>query len=326
MRRPPWAAGPPAAPGCSPGCPPGVWHGTVPRAPARDRWRRCLRAPPACRWRPGPPVRPGARRRCRRPPHDRPGQRLRTVAEGLVQGRLQQRPQIGAGILDPEPEEGLARLIHEDHQVIGGVCETRMVERPVALGDHHGLPAELDRERGGDRQQIGGGGDPHRAADQPGEVRSGAGEGHRRMQGEGRAAGPGQRCQHLGAVAARGVHDQLTAGGHAGRGDAGGQRRQLIVGDAQQQHLAAFDDRGDVQQRHAGQQLGGTLPGAVGDGIGPGHRMPLRTQRRAEHGADPAGADHADAEARRGHCAAPGVTAEVPAAARAGWGQCSRSR
>ena len=67
--------------------------------------------------------------------------------------------------------------------------------------------------------------------------------------------------------------------------------RQRVVGHREEHELGPGDDRGDVGERHARQQVGGPGAAGVGHGVGAGDPVAGPRERRAEHRADPAGAD-----------------------------------
>ena len=223
------------------------------------------------------------------------------MGECVVQGCGQQRLQICTGILDPDPGEDVAGLVHEHHQVVRGVSESRVVCDAVPFRDHHGASLELDHECGSHRQDLLGRGDADRAAAQAGQICAGAGECHGGVQGDGRAAGAGQRCEHVGAVCSGGVDHELTAGHDAAGGDTARKAGKLVVGHGEQQHFGAFNDRGHITQWHAWQQLGGTVAGCIRYGVGADDRMPLGAQRCTQHGADSARTDDADPQTWRVH-------------------------
>ena len=89
-------------------------------------------------------------------------------------------------------------------------------------------------------------------------------------------------------------------------------------------------------QRHAGQQVGGPGPAGVADGVGTDDPVPGPRERRAEHGADPAGADDADGQpggvldavheratySYRTDAAAPVRDARAPPGTSRGWVPC----
>lgn len=109
-----------------------------------------------------------------------------------------------------------------------------------------------------------------------------------------RAAAGG--VEHLGAVTARGVHEELPGAHGAGLGEAGHQRRQGVVGDREQDELGTPQDLLGGDEGDAGQERLGPAPGGVGD-AGGGHRaVPGELQGGGEGRADAAGADDADGE------------------------------
>jgi hypothetical protein len=208
-------------------------------------------------------------------PQDGTGEGTGPTAQGLLERCLQQGTQVAARILDPDRRQHGPCLVHEDHQVVRTVGESRVVQGTVGLGDHDRLGPDLHREGLRHRQDPGPGGDRDRAPDQPGQVTLGAGEGHGRVQGHGPGAGVLERCEHLGAEASCGVDEDLSSGGDPGPGDPVGQSRQLVVRDGEQHQFAAGHDRGDVQHRDPGQEDGRAFPGGIGDRVRPGDRVSL---------------------------------------------------
>ena len=67
--------------------------------------------------------------------------------------------------------------------------------------------------------------------------------------------------------------------------------RQRVVGDGEEHELGPGDDRGDVGEGHAGQEVGGPGPARVRHRVGTGQAVSRARQGRAEHRADPTGAD-----------------------------------
>ena len=92
-------------------------------------------------------------------------------------------------------------------------------------------------------------------------------------------------------VPAAGVHDHLAGLPGAGGGQPGDEVGERVVGHREEHELGAGDDRGDVGERHAGQQVGGAGAAGVGHGVRPGDPVAGPRERRPEHGADPAGTD-----------------------------------
>ena len=87
------------------------------------------------------------------------------------------------------------------------------------------------------------------------------------------------------------------------------------LGHGEQHELAALDDLGDGQHRHAGEHGGRALPARLRHGGDPGEGVARAGEGGREHGADPAGADRADAEPPRafsGHRPTPVVARTAP--------------
>ena len=101
------------------------------------------------------------------------------------------------------------------------------------------------------------------------------------------------------AVAAGGVHDELPglprAAGAAGRPRAA----SASSGTASRTSSAGATTSSGSSTGTAGQQLRGPGEGGVADGRHGDDAVARPGERRAQHGADPTGADHADVEACR---------------------------
>ncbi len=182
--------------------------------------------------------------------------------------------------------------------MVGAQGERRVVQRAPLLGDPLGLAAHLDDQGLGGQPQLLGRGDAEGAAGQPLDVHGGAGEGHRRVQGERQGAGAQGGVQHLGPVPPGGVHEQLARTHRPRLGEPGDQAGQGVVGDGQEDQFGALEDFGGRHERHVGQESRGAPSGGVGD-PGDGHRaVPGELERRGQRGAHASGADDAYGEPR----------------------------
>src|SRR5690606_37469759 len=103
--------------------------------------------------------------------------------------------------------------------------------------------------------------------------------------------------EHAGAVAARGVHDDLPLVETAEPGEPVDEPGQLVVGHGEQHELGPLDDLLDLQQRDPGKQVGGPVAALPGHAAGTDDRVPGLAERMPEHGAEPPRADDADPEA-----------------------------
>ncbi len=178
--------------------------------------------------------------------------------------------------------------------------QTRVVERAPLLGHPHRAAAEVGDEPLGDRVLVGAGGEAEHAAVEPVEVDLGAGEGHRRVQRHGPRADGGGRGEHGEAVPAGGVHDVLPGAQRAAVGEHADDVAEHVVGHGEEQQVGGARHGAGLVGRDAGQQ--GRHPAAGGVGLtGGGHDLVTGgAQPGGQDGADAAGADDADAQARAG--------------------------
>ena len=116
---------------------------------------------------------------------------------------------------------------------------------------------------------------------------------------DGQRDGPGgpRRGEHLGAVAAGGVHDELAGLPPAELGEPGHEAGKHVVGDGEEDQLGALDDLVHGEHGHAGQQRLDPVAALLRDRGGADDGVADGAQGAGEDGADPAGADHADPEA-----------------------------
>ena len=111
------------------------------------------------------------------------------------------------------------------------------------------------------------------------------------MQGQRQHVVRPRRLEHGDPVPAAGVHGHLAGLPGAGRRQPRDEVRQRVVGHREEHELGPGDDRGDVGERHARQQLGGAGAAGVGHGVRPGDPVAGPRERRPEHRADPTGTD-----------------------------------
>ena len=180
---------------------------------------------------------------------------------------MQQRREHAARVVDAGGLERLRRLRDEHHEVVRAVREGRVVQPAVLLVDDHGLAADLDDERLADRL--------HRAAGAvTAKVQSPRGAPRSRDVPVKVIAGwiasgiapcaPGRR-QHVGAVAAGGVHDDLARLPGPEVGETRHERPEGVVGHREQHELGPLHDVADVEDGDAGQHGLGALAGGLGD-------------------------------------------------------------
>ena len=93
------------------------------------------------------------------------------------------------------------------------------------------------------------------------------------------------------------VHDELAALPGPDLREPGDERFERVVGNRQQHELRPLDDVGHLEHRHGGQQQLRALTARRRDRRDADHGMARGPQGVAEHGPDPARADHAHAEA-----------------------------
>jgi hypothetical protein len=181
--------------------------------------------------------------------------------------------------------------------MVRSVRERGVVQRARGLGDPDGLGAHLDDAprglvavRGGDAEAAGG---------DALEILGATGEGHHGVQGERQRAVLGGGGEHVDAVRATGVHDDLPGAQRASGGEAAEHAGQGVVGQGEQDQVGAGDDLVRRQQRDTGQQVLRAPHGLGGDPGGGRDRVAGPGEGGPEHRADPAGGDHADGQARR---------------------------
>ena len=220
---------------------------------------------------------------------NRPGQRRFAGAERAVKGGLKEGREVGARSLDPEGLQHPHRLGDEGDEVVCAVGEGRVIEAPVFLCDDDRRAARLGHERLADGQQRGGGGDGEGAADEAGDVERGSGEGHGRMDGEGKGPRACRRFEHGYAVAARDVDRQLPGGEAAELGQAFDERAEFVVGNGEKQHLGPAGDLLDAQGGDSGQHGAEAVQARLGGRVGADDRMPGGAQGAAESASDAPG-------------------------------------
>ena len=229
----------------------------------------------------------------------RPGQGGVTGAQGVVEGRAEQRAEHPVGVLDPGLGQQLHRLGDQGDQVVRAEGEGRVVERTVLLRDPLGLPAHLDDQGLGGQPQLLGGGDAEGAAGEPLHVDLGAGEGHRRVQGQRQGARAARRVEHGGPVPPGGVHEELSGPDRAGLGEAlheGGSASSGTVSSTRSasSSTCAGGTSGTSGSIRAARRTDASETPETATG-----RCPACWSARGQRGTDPAGPDDADGEPGR---------------------------
>ncbi len=230
-----------------------------------------------------------------------------------------ERGEDRAGTCDADAVEQPARLVDDGGRERDGRVDGLAVRRSIGLGDHERLAAHLDDERLADGQHRGRSRDREPCAGQPSEVDGRAGERHRRVHGQGDRAHAECRFEDPRAEAGRRVQHELARLPDARVGQACHERCELLLGHGEEHELAALDDLGDGQHGNAGEHGGRALPARLRHGGDPGEGVARAGQGGREHGADPAGADRADAEPPctfSGHRPTPCVALRRPSDAR----------
>ena len=213
----------------------------------------------------------------------------------------------------------LDRVEHQGHDVIARMRQRRVVEGAGVLADAERLATDLEHQRlGHGVSDLVGGGDTETRAAQPVDVLVRPGERHRRVDRQRDASLLGQRRQHTDPVGARGVHHDGVRAHRPGGGQTGYQRRQLGIGNGQQQQLGPAGHLVDREHRGVGEPSLGALPGGIRDRAAADDDVLCAFQCVPESGAHAAGGDHADRE--------PGRTESVVRGAPAGGGLQHRRR
>ena len=140
---------------------------------------------------------------------DRAGEGRVTIAQGVVQGRPQQRPQEAIGVLDAGGRKDLGSLRDQRHEIVRAVRQAEVIAGPVELVDEQGLATHLDDQGEGGGNQIRRRGDPEAAIPQTLQVHLGTGEAHGRMDRHAPDTQRDRRCQRAEPTAPRGMQDQL---------------------------------------------------------------------------------------------------------------------
>ena len=180
--------------------------------------------------------------------------------------------------------------------------ERRVVDRPVLLLDPDRLTAHLEDQRLTEGAQGLQRGHREAAVDEPVQVDGRAGERHGRMEGERQGLAGDRRLKDGDAVDAGGVDDDLARMEGAGGRQPGHELGKRVVRDREQHELDGADDLPDRQDRYAGKQGRCPLQRPLAHRGDTDDAVPGLTQRRAQDGADPAGTDDPDAEARGTLC------------------------
>ena len=219
-------------------------------------------------------------------------------AQGVVEGGAEQGPEHATRILDAGVLEEPGGLCDQGAQVVRAEGEGRVVERAVLLLDEDRLAAHLQHERLAEGFELLERGDGEAGVTEPVEVDRRAGEGHRRMEGQGQDADELGGFEDADAVAAAGVDDHLTGPERADLGQSADQAGQRLLGHSEQDEVDVLDDLRDVADGDGREQLGGARQRLLADRR---HRRDLVTramERGTEDGADPARADDPHGEPR----------------------------
>jgi hypothetical protein len=104
--------------------------------------------------------------------------------------------------------------------------------------------------------------------------------------------------EHVDAVGAAGVHDDLPGAQRVGGGETADHAGERVVGQREQHQVSAADDLVRRQQRHAGQQVLCPLDGLAGHPGRGDDGVARPREGGAEHRTDAAGGDHPDGQAR----------------------------
>ena len=136
----------------------------------------------------------------------------------------------------------------------------RVVHRPVPFLDPYRLGAHLHHERLGDRPQGNWRGDAETTVNQAQQIHGRARERHGRMQSQPEYVVTGRGVEDRRAIAAGGMHHELSGLPGARRGQPGDQTREDVVGDRQQDQLGPRDDLLHRRDGYAGQQRRGPPP------------------------------------------------------------------
>ena len=107
----------------------------------------------------------------------------------------------------------------------------------------------------------------------------------------GSAPAADDRIEHPEAVAAAGVRDQAALDGGSGRGQAGHQAGQHVIGNGHQDKVGGRHHLGRMPDRDAGQALLDPPDGRIGHGRDGDDLMTRAAERDRERGPHPAGAD-----------------------------------
>ena len=240
--------------------------------------------------------------------HDRAGERAVAVAQGVVQGRGQQRRQDALGGLDAGAGEQVGGLAHERDQVVRPVRQRRVVQRADGLGDAHRLGAHLDDQR---------------LADEPGGLRVLPGPSGavtptqapvRRATSSARPVIVIAGCRAIGSTScsAAGASTPTPAAPQVwttiwpGRRQSDAARPadqagQHVVGHREQREVGAAHDLVGREDLGAGQELLGAGARRARDRGGGDDRVAGVRERGAQHRADPPGGDDADREPASPH-------------------------
>jgi hypothetical protein len=230
---------------------------------------------------------------------DRAGQARVTEPQRIVEGRGQQRAEQARRFGYPGGPEQVLGLGHQRDQVVGGARERRVVQVPVLLGDEHRLAAHLDRQGLGRGPEYLGRGNPEARPPQPVHVVAAPGERHHRMQRQRQPAPAGRGFEHGQPVAAARVHQHAPLHRSVRGRQPGHQARQNVVGHGEQGQVGLLENQAGVGDDRAGEGRAGPAHGGLGHRGDGDHSVPGASERRAERGTCPPGADDADGEPGR---------------------------
>ena len=220
-------------------------------------------------------------------------------AQGVVEGRAEQRPQHPTRLVDAGILEQPGGLGDEGAQVVRAEGEGRVVERTVLLLDEDRLAAHLQHERLAEGFQVLERRDGEAGVAEPVEVDRGAGEGHGRMYGQRQDADELGGFEDADAVAAAGVDDDLTGPERADLGQAAHQAGQRLVGNGEQDEVDALMTTWARQGSVRPGAVRGARPRLLADRRDRGHLVAGAMQGGTQDGTDPARADDAHGEPRR---------------------------
>jgi hypothetical protein len=234
---------------------------------------------------------------------DRAGQRRITQPQHVVQRGAEQRCEQARGLLHSRTVEHRQGVVHKRDEVVRADGERRVVQRTGRLRHPHRLAPHLDHERLRDRAQLVRRRDTERCPlDAVGVLRA-PGERHDRVQREGEHAARRGGVEHVDALRARGVRDELPFPPGTGGGQPRHQRPQRVVRHREQHEVGGTDDLVGGQHGHARQHPVGAPPRLRGHRTDRDDLVARSRERRAERRPDPPGTDDTDTQPRGSRCA-----------------------